>query len=121
MISSSSAHVDEGVDLVTSAGSALERIFAQVSEIDRVVSNIADGAGEQATTLQSVNTVVADIDRMTRSNTAMVEKTNAASGSLAAQAEDLMRSVARFQIGRGREPEREPAPRGFEEPRLRRA
>jgi methyl-accepting chemotaxis protein len=121
LIAASNAHVDEGVDMVTSAGSALERIFAQVSEIDRVVSDIAGGAGEQANQLQGVNTGVADIDRMTQKNSAMVEKTSEASGSLAARAEELVRSVSRFQIGSGSESTGALGRRGSEEPRLRRA
>ena len=121
LIAASSAHVDEGVGMVTSAGSALERIFAQVSEIDRVVSDIAGGAGEQANKLQGVNTGVADIDRMTQKNFAMVEKTSEASGSLAARAEELVRSVSRFQIGSGSESVGAAARRGSEAPRLRRA
>jgi len=92
-----------------------------VSEIDRVVSNIAGGAGEQANKLQGVNTGVADIDRMTQKNTAMVEKTSTASGSLAARAEELVRSVSRFQIGTGSASTGAPGRRGSEEPRLRRA
>ncbi len=116
----SSAHVDQGVELVISAGAALNRIFSQVTEIDRVVSAIASGAGEQASGPQSVNTGVSDIDRATQRNTAMAEKTTSASESLTARAEDLVRSIGRFQIGRTAA-RATPAPASVEGPRRRRA
>jgi len=103
LISASRAHVEEGVSLVTSAGSTLDRIFTRVVEIDGVITNIANGAREQAAGLQSVNNGVADIDRVTQTNVAMVEQASAASAGLAKRAEELARSVARFKIGAGAE------------------
>ena len=43
LISTSTAQVAEGVDLVAETGKSLERIMAQVTEINAVVSNIATG------------------------------------------------------------------------------
>ncbi len=104
LISASRAHVEEGVSFVTSAGSTLDRIFTRVVEIDGVITNSANGAREQAAGLQSVNNGVADIDRVTQTNVAMVEQASAASAGLAKRAEELARSVvARFKIGAGAE------------------
>ena len=100
LISTSTAQVEEGVDLVNRTGAALERIVTQVTEIDRVVSEIAAGAAEQASGLRGVNSGVADLDRMTQQNAAMMEETTAASHTMAQQAQDLVRLVARFRIGR---------------------
>ena len=52
LISASAAQVDSGVKLVAETGKALERIIAQVAEINRVVADIAAGAQEQATGLE---------------------------------------------------------------------
>jgi methyl-accepting chemotaxis protein len=103
LISSSSAQVKEGVDLVVAAGSALDRIAAQVGEIDRVVGNIASGAAEQSTGVQSVNEVVSEIDRMNQSNADIVERTTTACADVAGRAADLAGAVARFQVKRGEE------------------
>ena len=100
LISSSSAQVKEGVDLVNSAGAALDRIFAQVSEIDRVVDAIAGGAAEQSTGLQSVNRGVSEIDRMNQSNVDIVERTTSACASVAERAVELAGAVAKFQVRR---------------------
>jgi len=98
LILASSAEVDEGVGLVNDAGTALERIFAQVTEIDNVVSEIAAGASEQALGLRNVNSGVADVDRMTQQNAAIIEGATAASYALAQQAEELARLVGHFRI-----------------------
>ena len=70
LISNSNAQVDQGVDLVTKAGAALERIVVQVSEINDVVSAIAASSQEQASGLQQVNTSMSHVDQVTRQNVA---------------------------------------------------
>ena len=61
-----------GVKLVADLGKALERIIGQVSEINRVVADIASGAQEQSTGLQQVNTAITLMDSSTQQNAAMV-------------------------------------------------
>ena len=51
LISASTTQVDHGVKLVAETGKSLERIMAQVTEINDVVGEIAAGAKEQATGL----------------------------------------------------------------------
>ena len=53
LISTSTAQVDQGVLLVTQTGEALERIVAQVVEINSIIADIAASAQEQATGLQA--------------------------------------------------------------------
>ena len=53
LISTSTTQVDLGVKLVAETGKSLERIIAQVTEINSVVAEIAAGAQEQATGLQA--------------------------------------------------------------------
>jgi len=96
LISTSTAQVDQGVLLVTQTGQALERIVAQVMEINDVIVNIAASAGEQATGLQQVNTAVADMDQVTQKNAAMVEETTAASHALVGEAGELGKLMAHF-------------------------
>jgi methyl-accepting chemotaxis protein len=101
LIQASSTQVESGVDLVGQAGKALERIVVQVAEINAVVVEIAASAKEQATGLAEVNTAVNQMDQVTQQNAAMVEQSTAASHSLAQEAEELGRLVARFEVGRG--------------------
>jgi len=98
LISTSTTQVGEGVALVGETGTALERILAQVNDINQVVLDIASGAKEQATGLQEVNTAINQMDQTTQQNAAMVEETTAASHSLAQEANELAALVAHFTL-----------------------
>ena len=99
LISTSTQQVDQGVDLVGQTGAALEKIVAQVAEITGLVTEIAASAREQSTGLGEVNSAVNQMDQVTQQNAAMVEQSTAASHSLAQEAEDLARLVAKFKLG----------------------
>ena len=99
LISASSTQVDSGVKLVGETGKALERIVAQVAEINALVSEIAASAQEQATGLGEVNTAVNQMDQVTQQNAAMVEQSTAASHTLADEAAELARLLAQFETG----------------------
>ena len=79
LISASSQQVEQGVTLVSKTGTSLERILVQVTEVSRIMVEIASGASEQATALEEVNTAVNQMDQTTQRNAAMVEETTAAS------------------------------------------
>lgn len=99
LISTSSAQVAEGVQLVAETGKALERILDQVADINKVVVDIAAGAQEQATGLSQVNTAINQMDQATQQNAAMVEESTAAGHSLAQEAAQLTDLVAQFNVG----------------------
>ncbi len=100
LISASGSHVDQGVALVAETGKALERILAQVGEINGIITEIASGAHEQATGLDQVNTAVSQMDQVTQQNAAMVEESTAAGHALTQETEHLSALVAQFEIGR---------------------
>ena len=99
LISSSSAHVGTGVQLVSDTGKALMGIIEGVAEINVQVQNIAISARDQASGLREVNIAVGAMDKVTQQNAAMVEQTTAASRTLTSEAEDLVTMVGRFRIG----------------------
>ena len=107
LISSAATQVDLGVDLVAQTGKALERIVAQVVEIDNVVSAIARSAEEQAGALQQVDRAVEQMDHSTQRNAEMAQRTTAAARALAAQTGELEGLIGRFGVERV-----EPARRG---------
>jgi methyl-accepting chemotaxis protein len=98
LISSSATQVDLGVDLVGQTGKALERIVAQVVEIDNVVSAIAKSAEEQAGALQQVDRAVSQMDQSTQRNAEMAQQTTAAARALAVQTGELEGLTSRFGI-----------------------
>ena len=98
LISESSRQVDDGVDLVTQTGKALQTIRTTVAEMHGLVSEIAASAREQAVALGEVNTAINQMDQVTQQNAAMVEQTTAASHSLAREAEGLAGLIGHFRL-----------------------
>ncbi|MEP2642713.1 methyl-accepting chemotaxis protein [Roseobacter sp.] len=99
LISSSSAQVEQGVDLVGKTGTALAAIVTSVSEISKKVTTIATSAREQSSALNEINTAVNELDHVTQQNAAMFEETTAASHALTSEADALAAAVARFKLG----------------------
>ncbi|MEP0156650.1 methyl-accepting chemotaxis protein [Pseudophaeobacter sp.] len=98
LIGDSSKQVARGVDLVGKAGEALDSIVGQVSHISKLVSGIAEGAVEQSTGLNEINTGVTQLDQVTQQNAAMVEEATAAGHMLNADSSKLAELVAIFKL-----------------------
>ena len=99
LISTSTAQVGEGVQLVAETGKALERIERKVAEITAVVAEIATNAQSQATGLQEINVAVNEMDHVTQQTAAMVEETAAAARALAGEADELANMIEQYRIG----------------------
>jgi methyl-accepting chemotaxis protein len=99
LITTSSAQVSGGVELVAETGKALERILDQVNDISKVVTDIASGAQEQATGLEQINSAINQMDQATQQNAAMVEETTAASHALAQETNKMAELIAQFSVG----------------------
>jgi methyl-accepting chemotaxis protein len=99
LISASTTQVDHGVKLVAETGKSLERIMAQVTEINSVVTTIAAGAQEQSTGLQQINIAINQMDQTTQKNASMVEESTAASHSLSQETNQLSGLIGQFQVG----------------------
>lgn len=99
LIGASSRQVETGVQLVNETGQALDRIVTKVTEIATLAQQISASTETQASSLQEVNGAVADMDKMTQQNAAMVEESTAAARSLASEADQLIALVQRFQLG----------------------
>jgi Methyl-accepting chemotaxis protein len=98
LIGTSTTKINQGVGLVVEAGKALERIVAQVAEINEVVNAISASAQEESNSLAQVNTAVAELDGVTQGNAAMVEESTASSHSLATETENLANLLGRFKV-----------------------
>jgi len=99
LISTSTAQVETGVDLVGQTGEALSRIVEQVASIDALMQEISASTTEQATGLNEVNTAVNQMDQVVQQNAAMVEEATAATHSLKNEAGALASLVSRFKVG----------------------
>ena len=99
LISTSSGQVQCGVKLISETGAVSGNMISRFAEIDHAVTGLAASSREQATGLSEVNVAITQMDQATQQNAAMVEQTTAAVHSLRTQAEELIRTVARFKVG----------------------
>ncbi|MEP2718305.1 MAG: chemotaxis protein, partial [Pseudophaeobacter sp.] len=77
---------------------ALDSIVGQVSHISKLVSGIAEGAVEQSTGLNEINTGVTQLDQVTQQNAAMVEEATAAGHMLNTDSSKLAELIAVFKV-----------------------
>jgi methyl-accepting chemotaxis protein len=108
LISKSGAQVEKGVTLVGRAGTVLQDIVLRINGMSGTMKELAQAAETQAETLDHVNAAVGDMDRMTQQNAAMAEQSNAASRTLAVEADSLSALIKKFRVA----PERQPGARG---------
>ena len=99
LVGKSNDEVRTGVELVTATGEALHKIGNDVLQINEHVKSIVTSAREQSVGLSEINSAVGQMDQVTQQNAAMVEETNAASPTLASDAENLGRLVSQFKGG----------------------
>ncbi|WP_343545359.1 methyl-accepting chemotaxis protein [Sphingomonas paucimobilis] len=100
-IGASADQVRAGVEHVHAAGTALDRIAAQVREMSDLIADIAHSAQQQATGFSQINLAIGDMDSMTQQNAAMVEQTTAAARRLAMEANGMADTISRFDHGAG--------------------
>ena len=101
LVGRSNDEVRSGVELVTATGEALHRIGEDVLRINEHVKAIVTSAREQSVGLSEINSAVSQMDQVTQQNAAMVEQTNAATHTLASDAESLSRLVGQFKVNLG--------------------
>ncbi len=99
LIGASVEKVESGTRLVADAGSTMNEIVASVQRVTDIIGEISAATGEQSGGLGLINTAVADLDRMTQQNAALVEEGAAAAESLHEQASKLLTVVSGFQLG----------------------
>jgi len=98
LIGSSVEQINGGTQKVQLAGKTMDRIVESVECVASRVKNISVSALEQADGIAQVSSAVADMDRNTQQNAALVEQASAAADSLKAQAAALSSMLTRFRL-----------------------
>ena len=98
LIADSVDKVDNGSLLVDQAGKTMQDIVASVSNVTRIMNEIATASAEQSNDIEEVNRAVVDMDDMTQKTAALVEQAAAAAESLHQQAALLSKNVAIFKL-----------------------
>ena len=98
LIDDSVTQVDAGNRLVEEAGTVIRDVVAGVRRVTDIVGEISAASQEQTSGLEQVNQAISQMDQVTQQNAALVEEAAAATGSLEAQAAQLVQAVAVFRI-----------------------
>ncbi|MCP1363575.1 methyl-accepting chemotaxis protein, partial [Halomonas sp. BBD45] len=108
LIDTSTAKTRAGAELVRAAGETMDEIVASVARVTEVLGEIGAATREQSQGIGQVNQAVAELDRMTQQNAALVEESAAAADQLQEQALRLTQVVGAFTLSRT--VERSPSP-----------
>ncbi|HCA4431028.1 methyl-accepting chemotaxis protein [Escherichia coli] len=98
LIEDSVGKVDVGSTLVESAGETMAEIVSAVTRVTDIMGEIASASDEQSRGIDQVGLAVAEMDRVTQQNAALVEESAAAAAALEEQASRLTEAVAVFRI-----------------------
>ncbi|MDX5433050.1 MAG: methyl-accepting chemotaxis protein [Halomonas sp.] len=98
LIEASGAKVRDGTELVGQAGTTMSEIVTSVSRVSTVLQQITAATGEQSDGIGQVNVAVAELDRMTQENAALVEQSSAAAERLEEQSLRLAEAVGTFTL-----------------------
>ncbi|WP_342361888.1 methyl-accepting chemotaxis protein [Terrarubrum flagellatum] len=99
LIVSSGGQVQEGVDLVNRAGSALAEITESIKGVTAIVADIASASAEQSIGIAEVNKALSQMDEATQQNSALVEENAATAKTLESQAKTMDERVSLFRVG----------------------
>jgi methyl-accepting chemotaxis protein len=90
--------VQSGSQLVGQAGSAMDEIMTAVKRVTEIVTAITTASHEQSMGIDQVNQAMAQIDRVTQQNAALVEEAAASAESLQDQASRLVSAIVAFKL-----------------------
>ena len=110
LISASVGRVEQGTALVDQAGSTMTEVVNAIKRVTDIMGEISSASSEQALGVSEVGEAVGQMDQVTQQNAALVEQMAAAASSLKSQAQDLLATVAVFQLS-GATPGKHPAQR----------
>ncbi|OJA05977.1 methyl-accepting chemotaxis protein [Halomonas sp. QHL1] len=98
LIEDSQSKVNNGTNLVRNAGTTMQDIVAHITRVTDVLEEINAATSEQSDGINQVNIAVAELDRMTQENAAMVEESTTAAEQLKEQADHLSGTISSFKL-----------------------
>jgi methyl-accepting chemotaxis protein len=99
LIQDSQEKVQLGAKLVNHSGETLQEIVSAVKKVSDIVGEINAASDAQASGIDQINSTVAQMDKNTQQNAAMVEQAAAAAEALNEQSRALLELVRFFKIG----------------------
>jgi methyl-accepting chemotaxis protein len=106
LINASVERVEEGTTLVDQAGTTMTEVVTSIKRVTDIMGEISAASNEQAAGVAQVGEAVTQMDQSTQQNAALVEEMAAAASSLKTQAQELVQTVAVFQLNDSASPAR---------------
>ena len=100
LIGASMERVEKGTTLVDQAGGTMNEVVGSIQRVSDIVAEISHASAEQANGVTQVGEAVHHMDQTTQQNAALVEQMAAAASSLKSQADELVKQVSVFRVGR---------------------
>ena len=97
LITASVAQIEEGSAQAGQAGETMRGIAVAIQRVSEQVEGVSRATVEQAEGIAQVNIAIAEMDRSTQQNAAMVEQAAAATDGLKSQAAGLVQALLRFR------------------------
>ncbi|VUZ28359.1 Uncharacterised protein [uncultured Comamonas sp.] len=104
LIHSSMGSVQAGTKEVDQTGQIMAEVVQSIAQVAQIMEEITAASSEQSQGVAQVNQSVVQMDQTTQQNAALVEEMAAAALSLSQQAQELVRTVAVFDLGNAAPP-----------------
>ncbi|QEY33938.1 HAMP domain-containing protein [Caproiciproducens galactitolivorans] len=98
LIDNSVNAVENGTKIAAKTAELLNLIVAKFTDVNNLVTEIADASNEQASSISQIDTGVSQISSVVQMNSATAEESAASSEELSAQANLLKERVAKFEL-----------------------
>ncbi|HED10412.1 MAG TPA: methyl-accepting chemotaxis protein [Caldithrix abyssi] len=98
LIEGSVSKAREGLEIAKQTGEALGEIISGITKSKDLIDEIALASREQVSGIEQTTLALAQIDKVTQSNTASAEESAAASEELSGQADTLKQVISRFKL-----------------------
>ncbi len=98
LIEGNNTKVVDGLKIAQETGKSFAEIVGNITEVSKLISEINVASKEQSDGINQANSGLAQIDRVTQSNTASSEESAAAAEELASQSNHLETLISKFKI-----------------------
>ncbi|RLM19059.1 chemotaxis protein [Brenneria alni] len=98
LITDSQTRISEGLELASHAGETMDEMDEAIMRITQLMKNISNATQEQYRGIEQVNIAFSQIDKVAQQNTQLVKSFSATTQSLEEQSQQLVRSMALFQV-----------------------
>jgi methyl-accepting chemotaxis protein len=98
LVDDSKSGISEGLRLAHHSGEIMRQVLDAVRQVTTIMGEISSASTQQAQGVEHIGVAMAQIDRITQQNAALVEEATASAIALASQADELRRAVESFRL-----------------------